>query len=92
MAVTVQADNPQGTGAPLYNTLAADLHGEYKDKFSRVHAADNIEATPAIPSDKYLNMALLYYFRQASREVTMFNRPQVLEKRTVMKDGVLLSK
>ena len=38
------------------------------------------------------NAALLYYFRSASNEVIKFNSKQVADRRTVVKDGVLLSK
>ena len=37
-------------------------------------------------------MALRYYFRLASKEVTHFNSKIVVEKRTVLQDGILLSK
>ena len=43
-------------------------------------------------SDKYINAALIYYYRVASKEVLKFNSKQMVEKQTVMKEGVLLSK
>ena len=39
-----------------------------------------------------MNAAFLYYFRVASLEVINFNKKVTVEKHTVMKDGLLLSK
>ena len=44
------------------------------------------------PTDSHLNAALLLYFRFASREVTQFNSKQLVDRQTVLKDGILLSK
>ena len=44
------------------------------------------------PTDSHINAALLLYFRMASREVTQFNSKQLIDRQTVMKDGILLSK
>ena len=57
------------------------------DKFFLVHSDENSCLT-----DRFLNSALLYYFRVASQEVLQFNNRKVVEKRTELKDGVLLSK
>ena len=45
-----------------------------------------------MPTDQYLNGALLYYFRKASLEVLEFNSQKVIQARTESKDGILLSK
>ena len=71
----------------LVQSFAGGLNYEDDDAYYKVHAAD-----PMQPTDRYLNSALLYYFRVASLEVLKFNSQQVVDRRTEMKDGVLLSK
>ena len=71
----------------LVDVFADGMDFNEDDDFYKVHATD-----PNMPSDKYLNAALLYYFRQASKEVVKFNSKQLVDKQAVMKDGVLLSK
>ena len=43
------------------------------------------------PTDSYINAALLLYFRLASREVERFNSKQLVQTKTVLRDGVRLS-
>ena len=40
----------------------------------------------------YLNLALTYYFRQATKEFLHFNGSKQVERKGVIKDGILLSK
>ena len=91
---TAQAGTSKDSEAPIFTVITAVLHGLDLERFSRIQAASEGTDKPAppIPSDKYLNMALLYYFRQASKEVLSFNNKQVVERKTVMKEGVLLSR
>ena len=57
------------------------------DIFFEVHAC----STVVQPTDFYLNAALLLYFRIGSREVEKFNSKQLVEKKTILKDGIRLS-
>ena len=43
-------------------------------------------------SDRYINMALLYYYRKATEEVKHFCKKEKLMKISVKQEGVLLSK
>ena len=56
--------------------------------FRRVHTARSgtVQLT-----DRYLNLALLYLFRKASKEVKEFNGKDLVKKVGVERDGVLLS-
>ena len=79
-------------GCRLYTLFSNGLSGDTLHVFSGTHnTMDGANSSP-MPSDKYLNLALLYYFRQATREVLRFNSKQVVERRTILKDGVLLSR
>ena len=71
----------------LVQMFADGLGYEEFDKYYQAHQSDQHPLT-----DRHLNAALLYYFRVASQEVMEFNSQQVVERRTVLKDGVLLSK
>ena len=65
----------------------ADPNYDDDDNFYKVHAT----ATNLL-SDRFLNAALTYYFRVASKEVIKFNSKQLVAKQTIMKDGILLSR
>ena len=56
--------------------------------FRRVHTA---RSGTAQLTDRYLNLALLYLFRKASKEVKEFNWKDLVKKVGVERDGVLLS-
>ena len=47
--------------------------------------------TSYIPTDRYINMALLYLYRKAAEEAKHFVKSNKLEKVAVEKEGVLLS-
>ena len=57
------------------------------DLFLRAHTSNETWQL----TDSYLNAALLLYFRLVSREVEHFNSKQLVEKKTVVRDGVRLS-
>ena len=85
--VFMDKQEPEVENCHLVDVFADGMDFHEDDDFYKVHATD-----PNMPSDKYLNAALLYYFRQASKEVVKFNSKQLVDKQAVMKDGVLLSK
>ena len=58
------------------------------DLFYKAHTA----SVTFLPTDFHLNTALLLYYRWASMEVTQFNSKQLVDKHTVMKDGILFSR
>ena len=91
MGVTVLCDSPGSISSNLYCAFSKDISGGSNEIFTEVHSFLEVSSS-YIPSDKYLNMALLYYYRKASSEVIQFNSKQVVDKRTVLRDGVLLSK
>ena len=64
----------------------------FLDKNSDVYTRAHTLIKTLLPTDSYLNAALLLYFRLASREVEKFNSKQFIEKHMVLKDGILLSK
>ena len=74
----------------LLCSFSADLLPVSLAHFYETHAVQG--ETTAMPTSKFLNAALLYYFRVASMEVIKFNNKVSIEKHTVMKDGILLSK
>ena len=84
-------DGPDSTASNLFCAFSRGVTGFSLSQFSLAHSTSCVDST-LMPSDKYLNMALLYYYRQASGEVTEFNSKHIVERRTVAKDGVLLSK
>ena len=67
-------------GCRLYTLFSNDLSGDTLHVFSGTHNSMDAANSSPMPSDKYLNLALLYYFRQATREVLRFNSKQVVER------------
>ena len=41
-----------------------------------------------VPTDQYLNQALLYLFQRGAMEVKAFNKPKLLNKMSIEIDGV----
>ena len=68
----------------------ADIRYSADDKFYQVHAQGVTQQV--LLTDRFINAALTYYFRVASKEVLKFNSKQLVAKLTVEKDGILLSK
>ena len=92
MVITVHETPFQTQEGELFGVFSVNMTGKYLDKFSKVHACPASDSEGAKISDKYLNAALLYFFRQASSEVLEFNSSQVVNRKSIMKDGVLLSR
>ena len=67
----------------------AEKDYEGDDKYYSVHETNIIDP---YPTDRYINAALLYYFRKATMEVLEFCNKKVLERKADFKDGILLSK
>ena len=80
------------TGHQLYINFSTGLMGNHLERYTLIHSSIQAEDLLLLPSDRYLNLALLYYFRQAAREVIAFNGKQLIERRTILRDGVLLSR
>ena len=76
----------------LIDALSEDLKPVALAYFLETHSSMEASNQSAQPTSRYLNMALRYYFRKASNEVIEFNSKTVVEKRTVLHDGILLSK
>ena len=91
MRSSVHLSSSHSIKGNLFNSFSVSTTGDNLIKFSDAHTTVGVDSTH-MPSDRYLNMALLYYCRLASCEVIEFNSKQVVENRTVLKDGVLLSK
>ena len=79
-----------GENTDLLRSFSVGLKPVSLAHFYETHAVQG--ETTALPTARYLNAALLYYFRLACREVIQFNSKVTVEKHTVMKDGILLSK
>ena len=92
MVITLHETPFQTQEGELFRVFSVNMTGKYLDKFSKVHACPASDSEGAQISDKYLNAALLYFFRQASSEVLEFNSSQVVNRKSIMKDGVLLSR
>jgi hypothetical protein len=75
----------------LVSCLSEGLDMSSSATFYMAHTIGDVD-TPGSLTDSFLNAALMYYFRVASKEVIEFNSKQVIERRTIIKDGVLLSK
>ena len=93
--LTVNMDNSNlsevnNVNTDLISSFSADLKPVSLAFFLESHSVRDEAAV--LPTSKYLNAALLYYFRKASLEVIQFNSKVTIEKQTVMRDGVLLSK
>ena len=93
--LTVNLDNSNESEVNKMNTdlissFSADLKPVSLAFFLESHSVRDEAAV--LPTSKYLNAALLYYFRKASLEVIHFNSKASVEKQAVMRDGVLLSK
>ena len=81
-----------GSDQALVNAFSLGLLPVSLAFFMETHASRESSSLTAKPTSKFLNAALIYYFRLGSQEVLHFNSRVVTEKRTVMKDGILLSK
>ena len=68
------------------------LRDVFWENESNIYAKAHTICSTLQPTDYYLNAALLFYFRLASREVQEFNSKQIIDKHMVLQDGVLLSK
>ena len=90
--ITVHLSSPQLLAGQLYETFSVGLNEVCLAHFHDVHTCIASDSGRLQVSDKYLNAALLYFFRQAAREVLEFNSRKVVDKRAILKDGVLLSK
>ena len=90
--VNINSSKPDVLDTCLLQSLSADLKPVSLAFFLETHAARDSDRLPTHPSSHYLNMALRYYFRVASNEVVQFNSKNMVEKRTVKQDGILLSK
>ena len=90
--VNINSSKPDVLDTCLLQSLSADLKPVSLAFFLETYAARDSDRLPTHPSSHYLNMALRYYFRVASNEVVQFNSKNMVEKRTVKQDGILLSK
>ena len=88
--VWVHLDRVQ-TDEEICSLVQSFAKEEYEDDdhYYSVHEVDIIDPHP---TDRYINAALLYYFRVASQEVLKFGNRKMVEKSTELKDGVLLSR
>ena len=89
MQVWVNMDSSE-VNTELIVSFSADLEPVSLAYFLETHTVQ--ENAVVLPTSRYLNAALLYYFRLASLEVIHFNNKVTVEKHAVMKDGVLLSR
>ena len=69
------------------NWMKCDV--ETQNTFKSFHVDRSMDP---INTDKYVNMALLYLFRKATREVHEFNSVNFIKKHTIVLDDILLSK
>ena len=88
----VSVENSQYDPEDLLNSFSAEITPVGLAFYLETHAMKADMNLPALPTSRYLNAALTLYFRIASREVLEFNSKVVVEKRAVMKDGILLSR
>ena len=76
----------------LIEALSTDLKPVPLAFFLETHSNLVSNGLTAVPSSKFLNMALRFYFRKACNEVIQFNSKSVVEKKAVLQDGILLSR
>ena len=90
VGIWVHLDRVQ-TDEEICSLVQSFAEEEYEEdhQYYNVHEVDIIDPHP---TDRYINAALLYYFRVASQEVLKFGSKKMVEKSTELKDGVLLSK
>ena len=90
VGIWVHLDRVQ-TDEEICSLVQSFAEEEYEEDhhYYSVHEVDTIDSHP---TDRYINAALLYYFRIASQEVLKFGNKKMVEKSTELKDGVLLSK
>ena len=88
MGVSVKITNSADSSSTLHCLFSEGLSSNARETFYKVNSSSH----NSLPTDRFLNMALLYYYRQASREIVKFNNKNIVERKTILKDGVLLSK
>ena len=72
----------------LMEHLTRDMYVDQKKQFM----AMQVDAINIVPTDRFLNMALLYLYRKAAGEVKHFCTRERIEKIAIEVEGVLLSK
>ena len=83
--VNIECDRADET--PLREAFSSPTLND-DDLYYKAHTSN----VTLLPTDSHLNAALLLYYRYASMEVVQFNSKQLVERHTVLKDGILLSR
>ena len=73
----------------LIEALSTDFRPVPLAFFLETHSNLVSNGLISVPSSKFLNMALRFYFRKACNEVVQFNSKGVVEKKAVLQDGIL---
>ena len=108
MVVDTEGKGPQGISLvsnyspqPIFELMAKkSLDGsEWKKTAARENWKDCYSTMQmdrgglgAVPTDRYLNQALLYLYRKGTKEVKAFNKPKEIKRLGFEVEGVLLSK
>ena len=80
--------NSQENARQLMGHLTMDMYKDQKEQFMALQVNDGSME----PTDRFINMALLYLYRKAAVEVKHFCSKERVEKVSVEVEGVLLSK
>ena len=91
-SILIHLSRSQPQEDSLLSSFTVGLEPKTLATYYETHAQMGPKADAAVSTSRYLNAALILYFRLAAQEALEFNKPDFIEKHAIMKDGILLSK